>query len=365
VLRPFDYAASMTMLKLMALSGASATYHPLLGPGHIRPGQQQCIAIIIVAAAFAFLTLPVSATARPGYEVHSGGIKIVLPVQQRDNYVISVSVHEQQRVKFVVESSYSTTEYTTEGRVTGQRIEATFGTLGRIDVGFNLVSRQTDPSFKARCRGRAPLYREGSYRGAIELAHWEGVPKVSTARGRVYFTRYFRKVCKKREHSQAEAIGKSKLRRKIEAGLLMARGKGEGRTVILGALNFAFRKNPVRSGGQLAVEIYERHEGVLITRTANTSIDHNSFAMTGPGEVPEVIEVELAAPFAGRALYSRIPGLSPSWTGDLSINLPGADRVPLTGPGFSAFLCRSSVAKVDYCLSHSPPLEPKFHSPRA
>ena len=40
--------------------------------------------------------------------------------------------------------------------------------------------------------------------------------------------------------------------------------------------------------------------------------------MIGPSEVPEVIEVEPPAPFAGRALYLRIPGLSPNWTGDLS-----------------------------------------------
>jgi hypothetical protein len=80
--------------------------------------------------------------------------------------------------------------------------------------------------------------------------------------------------------------------------------------------------------------------------------DRGSFVMSKRGKKPETVEVELPEPFAGRALYSRSPGSPPNWTGDLTVNLPGADGIPLTDPGFSALFCRgSSVARVDHCFS--------------
>jgi len=65
---------------------------------------------------------------------------------------------------------------------------------------------------------------------------------------------------------------------------------------------------------------------------------------------PETVEVEPPESFIGRALYSYSLG-SQSWTGDLSIDLPGAGGIPLTGPNFRVTLCRgSSVAHLDHCV---------------
>jgi len=58
--------------------------------------------------------------------------------------------------------------------------------------------------------------------------------------------------------------------------------------------------------------------------------------------------VGLPEPFAGHALYSSSPDSPPSWTGDLSVGLPGASKVPLTGPGFNAILCRGKVGSCLY-----------------
>ncbi len=330
----------------MKLLGISISHRPL-------PDLQQCLVCVIVAAILGVVTLPADADAKPGYEVHPGTIELILPVDQRGDYVISVSANERQRVQFAVDGPTSATEYSTKGRVSSRRIEATFSALGRIDVRLHLVRYPPDPSHKGRCRGRPPLYQEGTYSGTIEFSHQGDVPEVSTERGRVYYERRFRQVCK-RQRPQSKPGGKSKLRGGIEAGFLEVGGKGEGRTVLLEALDFAFRRNPARSGGSLAVEAYERHEGVRIARRMSTSIAHDSFVMSRRGKIPETVEVELPKPFAGRALYSRNPGSSPSWTGDLSVDLPGTDRIPLTGPGFSAVLCRdSSVARLERCLDGS------------
>jgi hypothetical protein len=333
-----------TMLHSMKFSGAGTFSRPLVDSGYLRCGpQQQCLACFVVAAILVMLALPAGAVAKAGYEVQPGGIQLILPVEKRTNYVISVSANERQRVQFSVKGPSSAIEYSTKGRVSSRRIEATFGTLGRIDVKLHLAPYPPDPPHKGRCKGRAPLYQGGTYGGTIEFAHQGGVHKVSDERGRVYFKRRFRQVCK-RQRPQSKPGGK------IEAGFLEVGGKGEGHTVLLEALDFALRRNPARSGGSLAVEAYEGREGVRIARRISASINHDSFAMSRRGEIPETVEVVLPKPFAGRALYSLNPGSSPSWTGDLSVDLPGADRIPLTGPGFNAILCRSSVARLDRCL---------------
>lgn len=50
-------------------------------------------------------------------------------------------------------------------------------------------------------------------------------------------------------------------------------------------------------------------------------------------------------PFAGTATYSKPPGGKATLTGSLAVSLPGADRVPLTGPEFKVALCQSPQEK--------------------
>jgi len=44
------------------------------------------------------------------------------------------------------------------------------------------------------------------------------------------------------------------------------------------------------------------------------------------------------APFHGSGRYRAAPDGSATWTGDLSVNFPGAPRFPLAGPSFEPFL---------------------------
>jgi hypothetical protein len=301
---------------------------------------------LISAIILIVLALPAGADAKQGYKVHPGSTELILPVETRGAQVISVSATDRQRVRFEVEGPSSTTEYSTKGRVSSRRIEADFGALGRIDVRLDLIRFGSDPFRKGRCKGRGPLYGEGTYRGTIEFSHEGGVPEVSTKRGRVHFERLFKQVCKRRR-PRFKPGPYPKLKRKIEEGTLTVRGKGEGRTVRLSATIFAFRRHPAQSGGTLRVTVYERREGVRIARWRGYFFD-DSFVMSKRGRKPETVKVKLPEPYAGRALYSRNPGSPPSWTGDLSIDLPGADGIALTGPGFSADLCRGRIDSCRY-----------------
>jgi len=294
--------------------------------------------------------LPIGAEAKPGYKVLPGGIELILPFGQEDGSIVSVSATGRQRVQLASEGNISRIEYSTTGQVSSRRVEADFGDLGRVHVRVDLGDFSSDPRRAGRCTGRGPVYGEGSYHGTIELSHQEGVPEVSVERGRVYFERRFRQVCKRRRAPSKPGLF-SGLKRKIEEAVLSVRGRGEGRTVSLEATIYAFKLNPAHSSGTLSTAVYERREGVRIARSTGLPFG-DWFVMSRRGKTPESIEIGTAKPYSGRAFYSRSPGSSPSWSGDLSVDLPGTHAIPLAGPGFTAVLCRG---KVDHCRAKAVP----------
>jgi hypothetical protein len=303
----------------------------------------------IAGALLFLLALPDDADAAPAHEVHPGGTTLILPVERAANYVIAVSASEQQRVQLLVKRPSSTTEYMTTGHVNNRGIEADFGALGQVDVRLHLVRRPPDPPHKGRCRGRAPLYQEGTYHGSIEFSHQGDVPAVSVERGHVYFERRFRQVCKR----QPQSAGGNKHRptRTVEAGLLTLAGRVAGRTIFLQVASFASRINPQHSASNLEVAAHERLEGVRITQRISTPLDHGAFVMSPPGSALDTVEITPPAPFAGHAIYARRPASPPSWTGDLTVDLPNGSSVPLTGVDFTAVFCRAfSIATLRRCL---------------
>jgi hypothetical protein len=302
---------------------------------------------LCLAAALALLATPAGAEAKPGYKVHPAGVKLVLPVAKTSGHFISLIADGGQHVQLAIESPTGTIEYSTKGHVTGRGISADFGALGRIDVRLRFGRSGSDPTHRGRCKGRGSRYREGTYRGTIELSRGPGVTKVSVKRGRALFERRFRQVCKRRRPRPKPDLF-PKLTRRLEEGILTVSGKSEGRTVRFWANIFAFKRSPAHSGGTIGAVIYESHEGVRITRRTGGFFFDDSVVMGGRDTESETIEVKPPQPFTGRALYSRTPGSPASWTGELKVDLPGVDGIPLTGPDFRPVLCRGSVGSCLY-----------------
>ena len=57
---------------------------------------------------------------------------------------------------------------------------------------------------------------------------------------------------------------------------------------------------------------------------------------------PTEATVTPAAPFSGSATFHLDDPRSASWTGDLAVELPGLGKVPLTGEGIDAGLCKGT-----------------------
>lgn len=309
----------------------------------------RCRSIIGVLVLAVLVGLPANATATPGYDVHPGGVRFVLPVQHSGNappehlgdYVVAVTAQDHRHVQLSVETPSTRTDYRTLGHVSSRRIEARFGTLGRVDLRLHLTPLPGTLHAHPHCKGPAPVHMEGTYSGVISFASPDGLPKLLVKRGHVYFTHRFKWVCKGR-HRSAPPPNAALLARKSEVGLLAVDGNVQGRVVSLEGSVLTMKGHPAHTIGRLIVVVREWNNGVRIMVTTNLPVDHESFAMSEPDVIPETVEVVPPMPFAGRAQYMRSPGFPPSWTGDLSLSLSDSDTIALVGPGFRASMCRGS-----------------------
>jgi hypothetical protein len=318
----------------------------------------------ICAALALICVFPATVFAKSGHRVRPAGTEAFIELEAGD-YDFFVEANDQQHVLLAAQQElFTTTEYSTEGRVSSKRIDADFGDLGHIDIKLRLFPGRSQRYPPGRnCHGRGSIFIPGSFHGTIEFSGEGDVPPVTTTHGEIGFIRRFRRVCKS-EQPPSSHDHRKKRKPKLDVGYLAASGKGEGRTVILEAINFASKQRPARSFGLLFAGDYERREEVRIERTTLEFFGAESFRVSKSGMKPETVKVKLPEPFAGRALYLHSPGSPPSWTGNLRVNLPGAADVPLAGPTFDAAFCRgSSLGKAERCLeaaqgsgSHSQPL---------
>jgi hypothetical protein len=146
----------------MKLSVSTASYGALPVSRRLLRRRRQCCVYLVFAMVPLVLALPASVNAKPGYKVLPGGMELILPVEQRGGYVISVSANDRQRVDFAVDRPSSTIKYSTRGRVSSRRIEANFGALGRIDVRLSyLVRHPSDPLTRDAARVALRSTRKG------------------------------------------------------------------------------------------------------------------------------------------------------------------------------------------------------------
>jgi hypothetical protein len=113
---------------------------------------------------------------------------------------------------------------------------------------------------------------------------------------------------------------------------------------------------------------------MMIGRTAVVRARPNTYVVEGPSTRPDSATVAPPAPFSGDASFHWVPGMSAEWSGSLSVDLPGAGTVPLTGPPFKSELClnrrcvgqpRASASGNFLSRGELSLLGPEFNSPNS
>lgn len=282
-----------------------------------------------------------------------------------NGFTVTVQVRNRHRLVVTAVppggSGFIATSYSLDARQArgSDGIEANLGGLGRIAVRFVPESSYRE-KLPSHCKGRRTTVEEGHFVGRIDFHGEGGYTDVHSTRAFGSTTTTPALTCRS-ENSAAElkklieALEKGGKEEKggaaeepeFEAHAFKLNVKLKGRPITFTAARDSARepdrKGPKGKGESFASfsVIATRHRG----RIAEGAFAIQLFEPGSKFEVPDLthltreVVVKPAAPFSGSATLRRESPRSASWTGDLSVELPGFGEVHLAGPGTRATLC--------------------------
>jgi hypothetical protein len=298
---------------------------------------------LCIASAIALLALPAGAAAKPGYYVIKPSRQVSLRLRGSHGYAIQVYGLGPKRVLLIASKGSSSASYVVHGKVSDDSIEADFGKAGKVAVRLHPAGPPQDEetnSFTPSCNGKAATTQRGRFVGSIRFRGEQGYTEVKTkgTRGTVFHS--YRQVCKRQSSGQRQP-------RPLFPPLISLGAASSNRQLPWFSV---FEEKPGNERGHFYVEgttfeanQAERREGVSIDHSADLTAPSKTFTVSPLGSDPISATVSPPAPFSGTASFEETTEGHGTWTGDLKAELPGVGQVPLTGPTYSANLCRSGL----------------------
>jgi hypothetical protein len=326
------------------------------------------VACLLVGASVA---VAAAGSAKHGFDVHERSLTTRLEVGASNGYEGLIATRGHKQVTLVLFKGRTAFAARTSGRVTQHGIEADFGEMGSVSVRFHPgpASRGSDAGGTAglvsetlrrhrgngsHCRGRHPVFEEGIFRGKIQFEGENGFARIDSRRAGGFVSRRYRQVCPHASEKGEKDFKDSfeRLLGKLRYTMLQAEGTGllfEAKAVDASAL-FGHKAG---FGYEFSALSREHREDMRLMRVVRAAGNEGSFLFSKKGSRPQTATITPAKPFSGAAEYVKEKGAPASWTGTLSVRLPGAGLVSLAGPQFRADLCRISFIAVldgEQCL---------------
>ncbi len=264
----------------------------------------------------------------------SNGYRLTVFAEAPDGGGTAAQRHEPVEVE--VSGSHASVNYLGHGTVGPDRIHASFGQLGVISVRFRPSGRHRRVKIPKRClRHRPPVVfaRLGTFVGTIRFRGERGYTKVVARRAQGGIGDPLAISTKKLQCEEPTRPSESQ-------DLLLSASEPHG---AIGFSAFAEAGQPAASASStLLPRGYERFflasavEGnrtLMILRFVGTrgpAADFTSDASLDSATITP------PAPFSGTATFQRNPDGSTSWTGSLSVSMPGLGRVSLASSRFTA-----------------------------
>jgi len=308
---------------------------------------------LVLAVVPAMLVLPAGAAAKPGYTVKPKSLQLKIGLPASNGYSASIVTEGHRKVVLKVSKGDVFARYTALGKVSRKGIDADFGSFGDVSLRFRSKRRyhpQLIPGLdlpkllRDRCKGRQGVAESGVFVGNVSFKGEHGFTLVRANRRKGKVVRRYRQVCKGRVPALADKI-------REENVFIAAQAKRSGVTrsliaaassLSVGGEEFAFS---IVIGGEK-----ERIGRVAVSKASILLEERNSIVSSPPGKSPLTAKVKLSKPFEGTATYLEEGSSPPTWTGDLSIRLPGSGLVLLAGPEFEAELCRGDKEAFMKCF---------------
>jgi hypothetical protein len=294
--------------------------------------QQAAVAVLALAA---LSCLPGSAGAEVGHGTPPTNQWLDIELEGSNGYSIHINVNPRRHLILTVTKEEFFAEYMTRDVLADtDRVKAKLRGLGTISVRFHPRGPVRHPSLPG-CKGKRPTVQPGVARGAIRFVGERHYTQVKAREAgatieepKSWRCRYgvkFEPIHHEREEwvskFSADGDGFYFLARKYRPGVIK-----DGEVLYFVETGEAFEATL----GRAPLTIY-RH--LLVPAPASTFRDAH----------PEHLTVSPPPPFSGTGTLARTPESVFTWEGDLSVQFPGLDPIPLTSPNSGS----------DYCLRES------------
>jgi hypothetical protein len=238
--------------------------------------------------------------------------------------------------------------YSVRGQVSQRGMRANLGPFGKIDARFEETSRSGgEPQGTGTCHYRSQLVIQGHLRGTIRVRGEGGFLRFATHSAPAHFARTFpeSKGCEATHSEESEGF-ESRPRAATASrtegfyqAIINAFGHDGRRRIFFEDETFYYADGRPAEPDSLDAGFRERRGRVDVLEHAFFEAPaHFDLLENDSGRVKATLAPP--APFSGAANFTRAgKGRPAQWTGPLTISLPGAPDIPLSGPHFFSDLC--------------------------
>lgn len=285
-------------------------------------------AVLLLAVFFCFAA---GAGADRGQFRLPGGQSLRAEFKGSNGYSIGILSLRKRFLELWTEKAGITTEYRTRDAIAdNEGIRGRLPGLGSISVRFHPRGPVHRAPAYPGCDGPRPITRHGVVRGTIKFVGEREYTTVETHQARAETEEWEEQHCHFHAHVQ-------KKRSRDWVGKLSAWGLG-------GEPQANFVATKLRPGVKRGQVVFSAgtasSEGPLtVYRHATILAPASTFQVPEPDTYPEHVIITPPPPFAGTGTFARTPESTFTWEGDLSIQFPGIDPIPLTGPRFETRYC--------------------------
>jgi hypothetical protein len=307
-------------------------------------GRSVCLACVAAALPI----LPQAASAQPGYYASKPSRLTMAHLKGSDGYRIDLITFGAKRLVLLANhfgpfgrqsfGSQAASYLVPRQAAPLGELHATLGKLGHVSLRFHASGppkAQQGPA--GDCKGRSSTEQKGRFVGSVRFRGERGFTSVRATGANGQIFRSFRQVCKRPHEPRTASTG----RRALSLGAFV---KGNPDKASFGAYELAPASSGGSDGVNYAASATEHRGRMTITRSANAFAEPSMFTVSDPSVRSTTASVAPPFPFAGTATLEHDPGTAPTWSGDLRADLPGLGTLPLTGPSFSARLCRKNLS---------------------
>jgi hypothetical protein len=293
---------------------------------------------LLACAAMALLLAPAAAVAKPGYVVFPGSHTVELNLKGSHGYRIQISEVNHRWTELYASNYAGLAVYLIPGSTGDSEIEAEFPGVGRVSMRFHpLGGPHREKEFFPSCDGGTTIEQPGYFLGKVRLRGERGYTSVRATRARGRIVRTEKETCRRSVFDDQSEPNE-------DITQLVAYSRSAGRTI---GFYGSFVEIAPETFTSFSGSVNEHRDGMTIARHTVISGEASDFAIGDAGPFPLSATLTPPGPFHGSGVFQRMPGGDNAWTGSLSVSLPGAGRVALAGPRFSARLCQRSGCRQD------------------